>query len=169
MHQPDLMSPVTQGAAQATFSPCRRYRYTLDRTWDPARPRLVFCMLNPSTADETVNDPTVERCQRRAVAGGFGAVAVVNLFALRSTDPQMLYQVEDPVGPDNDAAIVAACTAAPMVICAWGNHGQHRERAEHVIGMLRGLHVPLYALRVNQDGSPRHPLYVSNDTTPLPF
>lgn len=167
--QPDLMSAFTQDAATATFSPCRRYRYTLSRNWDPDRPNLVFCMLNPSTADETQNDPTVERCQRRAERMGFGGVTVLNLFAYRSTDPAGLYQVEDPIGPDNDTSILDVCRRAPMVICAWGKHGKHQGRAAHVLTRLRAEAMPLYTLAVNKDGSPKHPLYVRNDVEPFPF
>lgn len=83
----------------AAFSPCRRYRYRLWRTWGDAAP-AVFVMLNPSTADEIENDPTVERCERRARAMGFGGLRVANIFSLRSTDPTALYTSDDPVGPE---------------------------------------------------------------------
>lgn len=163
------MAPVTQDAASATFSPCRRYRYTLTRIWDPTRPILVFLMCNPSTADDSDNDPTVERCQRRARRMGYGGVIVLNLFALRSTTPSVLYEVDDPVGPDNDAAIRSVCVRAPMVICAWGKPGSLLGRAASVVDMLRKIRAPLYALAVNQDGSPKHPLYIRNDADPVPF
>lgn len=167
--QADLMSLVTQDAATATFSPCRTYRYTLTRIWDPTKPCLVFVMLNPSTADESDNDPTVERCQRRARRMGYGGVIVLNLFALRSTDPKRLYEVTDPIGVDNDAAIEAICRRAPMVICAWGTHGAYRDRGAYVRDMLRRIGVPLHALAINRDGSPKHPLYVANDAMPVEY
>lgn len=167
--QPDLMTSLTQDAATATFSPCRRYRYTLGRIWNPQKPSLVFCMLNPSTADETQNDPTVERCQRRADRMGFGGVTVLNLFALRSTDPAGLYEIDDPVGPENDQSILDVCLRAPMVICAWGKHGHHMGRAETVLHKLRAEAIPLFALATNKDGSPKHPLYVRNGAVPFPF
>ena len=167
--QLDLMVPLTQDASTARFSPCRRYRYTLTRTWDPARPALVFCMLNPSTADETQNDPTVERCQRRAVRMGFGGVTVLNLFAFRSTDPTALYAADDPVGPENDAAILATIRGAGMLICAWGKHGNLHGRGAQVRAMFRNEGIAAHALAVNQDGTPKHPLYVRNDVVPISF
>ena len=83
----------------------------------------VFLMLNPSTADAIDNDPTVERCLRRALKMGFGGLMVCNTFAYRSTDPEKLYEVEDPVGPENDQIILARARSAGMVICGWGTHG----------------------------------------------
>lgn len=154
--------------ASAVFSPNRRYRYHLWREWDPWRPRCAFVMLNPSSADETVNDPTVERCERRARAWGYGALDVVNLFAYRSTDPQALTQVEDPFGPENDAAILAVARAAALVVCAWGACGIWHGRADAVRRLLAG--VPLYCLRTNAaTGTPTHPLYVPYNETPKPY
>ena len=109
----------------AYFSPCRRWRYALWRFWAP-QPLLHFIMLNPSTADENANDPTVERCERRAHDWGYGGVIVTNVFAWRSTDPRGLHDTEDPVGPENDAVIPRAALAARDTICAWGVHGRER-------------------------------------------
>lgn len=161
------MAPLTQDAASATFSPCGTFRYTLTRTWDPSVPPLVVLMCNPSTADETANDPTVARCQSRAQRMGAGGLVVVNIFALRSTDPAMLYKVADPVGPDNDRAIQDVCRSARQVICAWGNPGKLLGRGAYVLDMLRGMDVPVFALALNADGSPKHPLYVRSDAAPF--
>lgn len=169
MEQLNLMDGMTSDAAAATFSPCRRYRYTLSRTWAPSLPTLVFLMLNPSTADELQNDPTVERCHRRAQRLGFGGVGVVNLFALRSTDPAGLYVEQDPVGPANDAAILEMCRAAGWVVCAWGTHGKHLTRAAHVLQLLTDAGITLHALGINADGSPKHPLYVANTAELVPY
>lgn len=114
----------------AAFSPCRKYRYQLWRQWDRSSLSAVFVMLNPSTADETENDPTVERCERRARAMGFGGVRVANIFALMSTDPAALRGHRDPVGPDNDAAILQSVAGAGIVICAWGAMGKLHQRGE---------------------------------------
>lgn len=168
-YQADLMAAITQDAATATFSPCRRYRYVLTRTWDPTKPYLVILMLNPSTADELQNDPTVERCQRRARRLGYGGVIVLNLFALRSTDPNALYAAEDPIGPDNDAAIERVCRDASLVVCAWGTHGSHLARGPSVRDRLLTLGIPLFALGINADGSPKHPLYLRNDAPLVPY
>ena len=90
----------------AVYSACERYRYVLTRTWDAAGRRALFVMLNPSTATEMQNDPTVERCERRARALGFGAFRVVNIFAFRATDPRVMRMQSDPIGPANDAHIL---------------------------------------------------------------
>lgn len=107
----------------AAFSGNREYRYRLWRTWDSATLPALFILLNPSTADETKNDPTVERCERRARTMGFGGLVVANLFALRSTDPKALYSHPDPVGEINDLAILSAAVNAGIIICGWGRHG----------------------------------------------
>jgi hypothetical protein len=141
----------------AEFSPCRLYRYTLWRRWAEG-PTMLWLMLNPSTADETKNDPTVERCQRRAVAGEYGAVEVCNIFAYRSTDPRALRQVADPVGPENDAKILERAKRAACVVCGWGSHGGKRgfEVAERLVA--NGIH--LHCLGLTGQGQPKHPLYV---------
>lgn len=153
----------------ATFSDCRSYRYRLWRYWDRTKPPLCFLMLNPSTADDLSNDPTVERCQRRALAMGFGGLEVVNIFAYRSTDPSALYSLDDPVGPENDQAIRDACGLAGMVICAWGDHGKINGRSAQIKRLLSVAGIVPHALAVNSSGEPKHPLYVSYDTSPLPF
>lgn len=150
----------------AVFSPCHQYRYELWRDWDKTKPRLTFLMLNPSTADASANDPTVERCRRRSEALGFGRLVVVNLFALRSTDPAQLYWSEDPIGPTNDAHIRSAAFGSSMVICAWGVHGNLNQRGEHVAATLRERGHVLYHLGLNKDGTPKHPLYVGYGVKP---
>lgn len=155
--------------AGAEFSPCRRYRYRLWRIWDRTKPTLAFLMLNPSTADETVNDPTIERCERRARALGFGGLEVANIFALRSTDPTALYSADDPIGPDNDMAIGTVAEQAGMVICGWGKHGAFRKRGQAVIEWLYGRGIVPHALKINGDGSPQHPLYIGYAVQPQPI
>jgi len=153
----------------AVFSPCKQYRYRLWRYWDRSKPLLVFLMLNPSTADELTNDPTVERCERRARAMRFGGLEVVNIFAYRATDPKVMKAQDDPVGPGNDQAILEAVRGAGMVICAWGSHGKHRGRSEEVLRLLREHHVTPYCLQSCNDGQPGHPLYVGYDVQPIPL
>jgi hypothetical protein len=150
----------------AVFSDCRRYRYRLWRCWDDRLPKLVFVMLNPSTADETADDATIERCQRRAGRLGMGQIEVANIFAWRSTDPRELYAIADPVGPDNDSAILEACRGAGPVICAWGAHGDHRDRGKVVLDMLHRADVATHHLGLTADGHPRHPLYIGYDVQP---
>ncbi|WP_019955806.1 DUF1643 domain-containing protein [Yoonia vestfoldensis] len=153
-------------ASTATYSDCDAYRYDLTRIWDQSAPRLLFVMLNPSTATELHNDPTVERCERRARALGFGAFRVTNIFAWRDTDPRALRRAADPIGPANDASLLAAAVWADQIIAAWGTHGVHLGRGAQVAELLRQTGTPLLTLGLTKDGHPRHPLYVSYDQHP---
>lgn len=144
----------------AVYSPCEGYRYALTRTWDPQGSRVLFVMLNPSTATEVQNDPTVERCERRARALGHGAFRVCNIFAWRATDPRAMRVQADPVGPANDAAIREGADWADVVVCAWGAHGAHLARGRQVEALLRETGKPLRHLGLTCDGHPKHPLYI---------
>lgn len=153
----------------ATFSACRRWRYLLWRRWDASKPAANFLMLNPSTADEFRLDPTCARARDYAGRWGFGALIVTNVFGWRATDPQDMKAARDPVGRDNDRAIVAAAREAAIVVCAWGNHGAHAERSARVLELLRGAGVAPQALRVNASGEPAHPLYLPKKLRPQPW
>jgi hypothetical protein len=153
----------------ADFSTDRRYRYRLYRIWDETKPAAVFVMLNPSTADEIENDPTIERCQQRAMMMGYGGIVAVNIFAWRSTDPKKLYGLPDPVGPDNDRYIREAAMDAGVVVCGWGKHGNLFNRGLDVLCLLREAGVTPHALKVNGDGTPAHPLYLSYKLLPTPM
>lgn len=149
------------------FSPDRKYRYRLSQTWNPALPLQVYLMLNPSTADESQNDPTVERCERRARATeGCGGVEIINIFAYRATDPSVMKRQADPIGPDNDLHILAAAKSAYQVILAWGGHGQHMNRGKQVLHMLHNAGIETHYLKLNKDGFPAHPLYISYIVSP---
>ncbi|MFC3183088.1 DUF1643 domain-containing protein [Cypionkella sinensis] len=150
----------------AVYSPCEAYRYALTRVWHPAGRKALFVMLNPSTATEVQNDPTVERCERRARALGFGAFRVANIFAYRATDPKVMRAQGDPVGPGNDAAIVEGAAWADQVICGWGSHGAHLERGAAVTALLRATGLPLYHLGLTLAGAPKHPLYIGYQVQP---
>lgn len=154
------------GSATAVFSADRRHRYHLSRVWAADRPRVNFLMLNPSTADALTLDPTVTRCAGFARSWGYGQMAVTNCFALRSTDPAGLRLVDDPVGADNDGAIVSAATAADLVVAAWGVHAVHLDREAQVRRLLADAGVALHVLRVTKHGHPGHPLYVRGTTSP---
>lgn len=156
-------------ASRAEYSPCEAYRYSLTRVWDPAGGRVLFVMLNPSTATEVQNDPTVERCERRARALGFGAFRVCNIFAYRATDPRVMRAVADPVGPGNDAAILEGADWAETVVCAWGTHGAHLGRGPAVERLLRSSGKPLAHLGLSKAGFPKHPLYIGYDRQPQPW
>lgn len=156
----------------ARFSPCFRYRYELWRDTGglfPGRGVANFIMLNPSTADETANDPTVERCEARCRSWGYDRLVVTNLFAWRSTDPRALLQVADPVGPENDETLVRIAAEADLVLIGWGNHGRIRGRGGAVAEMLRRRRVGLHALRVTKEGQPEHPLYLPYTLGPTTF
>lgn len=150
----------------ATFSNCRTYRYALWRHWDESKPKAMFLMLNPSTADETRNDPTVERCQRRAEMMGYGGLLVCNIFALRSTDPKTLYVAEDPIGPQNDLAIIMGAKQSALIVCGWGAHGKYLGRGRAVHAMLTDRGYKPHYLRRTKDGQPGHPLYIGYDVQP---
>ena len=150
----------------ALFSRCRRWRYLLWRRWGDG-PVANFLMLNPSTADEFKLDPSCTRARNYAERWGYGAILITNIFGWRATDPEEMKSVKDPVGRGNDRAILKAATESKIVVCAWGNHGAHRDRAQRVAALLKGI--PLYALRVNADGQPAHPLYLPQTLTPAEF
>jgi hypothetical protein len=118
-------------------------------------------MLNPSTATEVQNDPTVERCERRARALGFGAFCVTNIFAWRDTDPRKMRAAADPIGPENNATILKFSSWADTVICAWGTHGEHLKQGAAIEQMLRPTGLDLYHLGLSKAGHPKHPLYIA--------
>lgn len=152
--------------AGADFSPCRTWRYKLWRQWDK-EPPVMFLMLNPSTADETKNDPTVERCQRYAEAWGHGGLIVTNLFAYRSTDPAKLKRCDDPIGPDNDTYLLRCAGEASRIVCAWGIHGSLMGRDVEVTRLLRNFGHELHYLKLTAGGAPGHPLYLRKDLEPV--
>jgi hypothetical protein len=177
--------------SSAIFSPCRTWRYMLTRTLDVNDDPMVLSMgfskaeddplaclfvcLNPSTADETTDDPTVRRCIRFARRWGYSKLTVCNIFALRSTDPKALYLHDDPVGLENDEHIAREAARHDLVVAAWGNHGEIEiggvPRGRRVDRLLRasadgGI---IHALGMNGTGQPKHPLYLRADTWPTPW
>ena len=158
---------TAESRSEAQFSDCGYYRYLLSRHWADT-PRVVnFIMLNPSRADEFRNDPTVERCERRARAMGFSGFSVTNIFAWRDTDPHAMRRASEPTGPLNDAIITTAAQEADLVIAAWGSHASHRGRGPQVAQMLTQAGVPLHHLGLTKHGHPRHPLYVAYARSPI--
>lgn len=170
-----LIETTFDGEAGCILSDCEQYRYRLWRRWDRSLPSLGFIMLNPSTADHQVNDPTITRCLQRALASRkFGGLLVANLFPLRSTDPDGLLTHPAPLGEKvdgNDGAIMDAIDCCSMVICAWGAHKAAPAQAAEVLRIIRmcGRGNLLYQLGINKDGSPRHPLYIAARVRPQPF
>jgi len=150
----------------AVYSDCEKYRYSLTRIWQPKGKKAFFVMLNPSTATEVQNDPTVERCERRSRTLGFGAFRVANIFAWRDTDPRKMRSSADPIGPENDATITEGCAWADQIICAWGTHGEHLKRGAQVEKIMRATNLPLYHLGLSKAGHPKHPLYIAYAVQP---
>jgi hypothetical protein len=154
---------------QAHFSPDRRYRYWLKIVDGDIYPeRLVmFIGLNPSTADEREDDPTIRRCRSFARSWGYNGIIMANLFAFRATDPRQMMADPEPIGPENETSMffrLSAQCAAPNPIACWGNKGGHLNRANYITGIVQ-----MDCLRFNTDGSPCHPLYLPKTLKPVQF
>ena len=162
-------------AAAAVFSPCGRYRWWLERRWDPQRPALLFIGLNPSRADGERDDPTLRRLQGFARTWGYGGLEVLNLFARISASPAALRRCADPVGAENDRWLEQRLRAVPAggsVWLGWGNGGGWRGRDQRVLELIGQVlptvgGPPLLALGLTASGQPRHPLYAPGDAQPL--
>lgn len=124
---------------------------------------MTFIGLNPSTADETVDDPTIRRCMRFARDWGFDRLKMVNLYALRSTDPKGLWLADDPVGPENDDNLWRVFDESDRIVAAWGVNARP-ERLAQFAATFSGCQ--FWALGVTKDGAPRHPLYMRADSIP---
>ena len=147
----------------AIFDITERYRYSLWRAWSPYHPRVTFILLNPSTADEHKNDPTIRRCISFAQAWNFGSIEVVNLFAYRATDYRELFKASDPIGAENNHFLVQAVERCSTIMLGWGAKGTFLNRDRHVMSLLTGR-TDLYCLGITKTGQPRHPLYVKGNT-----
>jgi hypothetical protein len=149
----------------AEFSACRRYRYVLRRVWDNVRPAVLFIGLNPSTATATINDPTIRRCIRFAQDWGFGSLLMANLFAYRATEPGILREIDDPIGPRNNWWLSNLQRKAGLVVAAWGIHGTLLSREAEVLHKLTDVH----CLGITKAGHPKHPLYLPASAKPRRF
>ena len=130
-------------------------------------PHALFLGLNPSTADQTSDDPTIRRCVNFTKSWGFGGLVMANLFAYRATNPKDMLDEKDPVGISNDDALKSLAENAGLIVCAWGAHGGHRDRDKEVFSILKGH--KLTCLGLTKDGHPRHPLYMRSDSVPIEF
>lgn len=149
----------------AALSKCGTYRWQL-RRWIGQEGRdngqVCFIMLNPSTADATKDDPTIRRC--KGFAQGYRSLAVVNLYAFRSSYPADLKRTSRPVGTENDSWIRQTVEESELIICAWGQCGPIKERPAQVAGLLAPHMARVRILGYpTKDGQPRHPLYLSKD------
>ena len=143
----------------AIFSDCRKYRYALSRTWNGKKKTILFIGLNPSTADEKIDDPTIRRCINYAQNWGYGSLLMVNLFAYRATLPSELKNVKNPIGNDNDIQIIELSKKADIAVAAWGNEGTLLNRDKEVKKIIPNL----MCLKINKSGQPSHPLYQKKD------
>ncbi len=149
------------------------YRYRLGIVWNADKPALTFILMNPSTASETENDPTVARCCERARRQGYGGVIILNAFAFRATDPRVMLAANDPVGPLNDRVlfdnISMVAAAGWPVILGWGQNGAHRGRDKDIWALLYEAGVQPMCLKVAANGQPVHPLYIPYDADFIPW
>jgi hypothetical protein len=162
MSAPTLFGGLPE-ASSAVISDDGMYRYLLMRRLAPGGRVMTFLMLNPSTADASVDDPTIRRCKAFAVREGAAILYVVNLFALRATNPRELVAHVDPIGPRNDEFLRLHGMATTTLVAAWGNGGSLHGRGEEVTVMLAEAGVRLMCLGQTRSGEPRHPLYVKAD------
>lgn len=137
------------------------YRYVLYREWDKTSPNAVIIGLNPSSADEQYDDRTVRKCIEIVRRNGYGSLTMLNIFALRATNPKFLLENSNPIGCNNDYYIQRECQKADVIIVAWGKHGKIRYRHHRLLELLTGK--MLYCLGINKDGTPKHPLYIKTD------
>lgn len=162
---------TTDTESWARFSECRRYRYVLGRRWADG-PSLVVVGHNPSTADETTDDRTISKCVGFAKRDGFGSLVMLNLCAWRDTDPNGLTLLTDPVGPENDTALMTYADVAGRIVAAWGvlhvksKSQVVRERSLKVLRMLTQV-ADVYAFRLTKDRHPEHPLYLPGNVAPV--
>jgi hypothetical protein len=164
------MNPGAEVIKKAKISACGQYRYWLSRKWDEGAESLVFIMLNPSTADDKIDDPTIKKCMKFAKNFGFGGILVLNLFSFRATNPADMKKCQDPIGPETGSYyrdIFAFSPISPKVICAWGTNGGFMDRDKYVMAILRSFCIAPSALRVTKNEFPEHPLYIPDNTIPF--
>jgi len=149
----------------ASFSSCARYRYSLFRGWHENSGQVLFIGLNPSIADEKIDDPTTRRCVKFARSWGYGSMEIVNLFSYRTSDPKNLIHQPDPIGPKNDSWIKKANSRSDITIACWGSLMSAQKRATQIANMINTL----YCLRINKNQSPAHPLYLRLNLRPFPY
>lgn len=145
---------------EAIYSSCERYKYQLTRTWYRGMPKILFVLLNPSTASRDENDQTVAVCEDRSRRLGYGAMRICNLFAWIATEPEDMMEAKFPVGPENDGFIAASCQWANEIVAGWGDYGAYMRRHERVKVLLGESGKRIKVLGFTEAGHPRHPLYV---------
>ncbi|QCE32441.1 DUF1643 domain-containing protein [Acetobacteraceae bacterium] len=164
-----LNKDITSTAIYSGEGNC--YRYTLTRIWDTEKPRILWIMMNPSVATETEDDRTVAKCQRLSRKWGYGSMNVGNSFAYRATDQKRLLEVSDPVGPENLQYLICMAKESDKVILAYGTPQAKQLQAQgtKIAQALAKEGIALYALKISTKNRPYHPLYLSEDSKPIPF
>jgi hypothetical protein len=152
----------------ATLSERREYRYKLSRIWNSSQPLVLFVMLNPSTADGMIDDPTIRRCIGFAKSWGYGGLYVGNLFAWRATDPKELLTASEPFGADNQKHLDEMMEKCDLIVAAWGNSPIVKKLMKgRSYDPFKGRSV--HYLDLSADGTPKHPLYLKKDLQPQLF
>lgn len=156
--------------SDAIISDCGNFRYQLNRVWDESLPIVPFIMLNPSTADGNIDDPTIRRCVGFAKQWGYGGLIVVNLYALRATNPKSLLESVNPFGDDNQLYLEKIFNDYNLIVAAWGNSSVLSKIQKSNKLPLKGLQCSkLHYIELSQDGTPKHPLYLKYTDSPKPF
>jgi hypothetical protein len=163
----NIQSEISVTLRGAVIDSSEQFRYSLWRIWNSNLPGVLFIMLNPSTADSNIDDPTIRRCIGFSKAWGYGSIEVVNLFAYRATNPDELKKCMDPIGPENDENIRKALRQADKVITAWGTKGTFLKRDQEVMEILKSHHP--HCLEMSKEGHPKHPLYIAADCKPFQY
>lgn len=163
----------TEEGSRAVFSDDDKYRYRLTRLLNEHGRAGWICwiLLNPSTANENVLDPTLRRCRNFSLDWGHNGMIIVNLFGLRATNPKELAAVVDPVGADNDEHIARAVDEADRIMCAWGAHPMtlRFNRRDEVRRILERASRVAFALKLTRAGAPSHPLYLPKSLLPFEY
>lgn len=149
----------------AEISNDNKYRYLLWRIWEKSLPLIAFIGLNPSTADDKLDDPTIIRCINFSKEWGYGGFYMLNLFAFRSTDPLNLKKEFDSIGLENEKYIKSIIHQVNKVICIWGNHGIYLNQNKKILNLIKNP----YCLKINKSGEPAHPLYLKKDLLPIEY
>jgi hypothetical protein len=148
----------------ALFSSDRIYRFRLWRVWDKRKGLALFIGLNPSTADENADDPTIRRCIGFASTWGYGGMFMGNIFAYRSTYPVDLKNPNiDPINPENDAELCIMNAESKLTVLCWGNHGRFNNRGDAVLLMFPDAR----HFGLTKEMQPKHPLYLPKNATLL--
>jgi len=162
------LDPYIERDSFAIFSPCERYRYVLGwRALRGGKGTVLFVLANPSTATAEETDATVARCIAYATRWGYEWCYVVNVRAWRETNPKLVPADPLAIGPENDNHIAMEVMKADLVVVGWGKLGG--ARGEEVLRLIRKHGKVPHALKLNKDGSPRHPLYLRSDAVPMPI